>query len=82
MLVVIPRHDQVPSQDTLDAAGVTATWMLVEPDYAALEHIAAMIEAGTLRVVIADTRPLDRIDELHTIGEAGGPMGKLVATVD
>ena len=80
-LVVIPAPTEIPTQDVLDAAGVTATWMLVEPDYAGLEHIASMIEAGTLRVVIADTRPLDRIDELHTIGEAGGPMGKLVATV-
>lgn len=80
-LVVIGASTEIPVQDVLDAAGVTATWMLVEPDYAALEHIAAMIESGTLRVVIADTRPLDRIDELHTIGEAGGPMGKLVAIV-
>ncbi len=81
-LVVIPGANEIPAQDVLDAAGVTATWMLVEPDYAALEHIAAMIEAGTLRVVIADTRPLAQIDELHIIGEAGGPMGKLVATID
>ena len=80
-LVVIPSAAEVPSQDVLDAAGVTATWMLVEPDYAALERVAEMIEAGSLRVVIADTRPLAQIDELHAIGEAGGPMGKLVATI-
>lgn len=81
-LVVIPGADQMPSQAELDEAGVTATWMLVEPDYAALEQIAAMIDAGELRVVVGDTRPLADIDELHTIGQAGGPLGKLVAVVD
>ena len=80
-LVVIPGADHIPSQDVLDEAGVTATWMLVEPDYAALEEVARMIEAGALRVIVGDTRPLAQIAELHAIGEAGGPMGKLVATI-
>lgn len=71
----------LPAKDALNEAGVSARFVLVEPDYAALEQVAAMLEAGTLRVVIADTRPLERIGELHHIGRAGGPMGKLVATV-
>lgn len=80
-LVVIPSPGHLPNQDILDEAGVTATWMLVEPDYASLERVAEMLDAGTLRVVIADTRPLAKVGELHSIGEAGGPMGKLVATI-
>lgn len=80
-LVLIPSPENLPSQELLDEADVTATWMLVEPDHAALEEVARMLEAGTLRVVIGDTRPLAQIDELHTIGQTGGPMGKLVATV-
>lgn len=79
--MVIPSPDQMPSQAVLDEAGVTATWMLVEPDHAALEEVAAMLEAGTLRVIVGDTRPLEQMAELHAIGEAGGPMGKLVAVV-
>ena len=81
-LVVIPSVGHLPSQELLDDANVTATWMMVEPDYAALEQLAQMLENGTLRVVIADTRPLAQVSELHDIGEAGGPLGKLVATVD
>lgn len=71
----------LPDEETLSEAGVSAAFVLVEPDYAALEEVARMLDAGTLRVIIAETRPLAQIDELHTIGQAGGPMGKLVATV-
>ena len=50
-------------------------------DYASLEQLAQMLDDGSLRVLIGETRPLAQIAELHTIGEAGGPMGKLVAIV-
>ncbi|NNE96809.1 MAG: NADP-dependent oxidoreductase [Acidimicrobiales bacterium] len=81
-LVVVPSPEEMPPQEALDKADVTATWILVEPDYAALECIARMLQDGTLRVAIADTRPLSQIGELHAIGETGGPMGKLVATIN
>ncbi|WP_237089604.1 NADP-dependent oxidoreductase [Nocardioides dokdonensis] len=80
-LVVVPSPDDIPSRDVLDEAGVSATWILVEPDYAALEAVAQMIGSGTLRVVVGDTRPLERLAELHEIGATGGPLGKLVATI-
>lgn len=81
-LVVIPSPDVIPPQDVLDDAGITATWMLVEPDYASLERLAGMLVAGTLEVFVGDHRPLEQIDELHDIGRSGGPMGKLVAVID
>lgn len=81
-LVVIPSPDQIPPKELLDEAGVTATWMLVEYDYASMEKLAQLMSDGTLKVVIAETRPLTEIAELHKIGQAGGPMGKLVATVN
>lgn len=80
-LVVIPSPMQLPPKDVLDEAGVSATWMLVEPDYASLERIARLLSDGDLRVVVGETRPLSKMAELHAIGEAGGPVGKLVATV-
>lgn len=80
-LVVVPSPDDIPSNEVLDEAGVSAEWILVEPDYAALEAVARMIESGTLRVIVGDTRPLARLSELHEIGETGGPFGKLVATI-
>lgn len=36
-LVVIPSPTDVPPQQVLEEADVNASWMLVEPDYAALE---------------------------------------------
>lgn len=63
------------------AAGVEADFMLVEPDYASLESIGALMASGEVRVVIAEQRPLDRVAELHEIGQSGGPLGKLVIDV-
>jgi NADPH:quinone reductase-like Zn-dependent oxidoreductase len=80
-LIVIPAGRQVPSQDKLDEAGVEASWMLVEPDYASLEKIAAMMSGGSLKIIVGESRPLEQMAELHEIGKAGGPFGKLVATV-
>jgi NADPH:quinone reductase-like Zn-dependent oxidoreductase len=81
-LVAIPSPTEIPSQDLLDEVGVTATRLLVEPDYAALEEIASMMANGKLEVLVGETRPLEQIGELHAIGERGGPFGKLVATID
>ncbi len=81
-LVVIPSVADLPPAELLQSAGVSATKMLVEPDYASLETMAQMLADGRLRVVIADTRPLEQVAELHAIGESGGPMGKLVAVIE
>ena len=80
-MVVLSSPDDVPSARQLAAAGVTATWMLVEPDHAGLEALAAMLTYGLLKVPIAETRPLDQVAQLHDIGEAGTVVGRLVATV-
>ena len=80
-LVVLPAPEMVPSAAQLEGTGVAANWMLVEPDYAGLEALAAMLEYGLLRVAIAETRPLDEVGALHVIGEAGSTTGRLVATV-
>lgn len=62
-------------------AGVQASFLLVEPDYAGLEAIAELMASGELRVVIAAERPLAEMADLHEIGKAGSPLGKLVARV-
>lgn len=81
-LVIVPSSGTVPDQGLLDEAGVTVHRMLVEPDADALASIAAMMASGTLTVMVADTRPLAQMAELHALGEAGTRIGKLVATVD
>ena len=72
----------LPTPDVLSNAGVTAVFVLVEPDYASLESLAEMLADGILQVVIGEQRPLVDMAELHEIGQRGGPFGELVATVD
>lgn len=73
---------EMPTADELEAAGVTAWWMLVEPDHAALEEMASMMAAGTLQVQVGEVRPLAEMATLHEIGRTGAVTGKLVATID
>jgi NADPH:quinone reductase-like Zn-dependent oxidoreductase len=80
-LVVFTSAATLPSNKLLEDAAVTMHQLLVEPDHTALAAMAEMMVSGTLRVVVGATRPLAQMAELHAIGEAGGPFGKLVATV-
>ncbi len=81
-LVVIPSPSTIPSADVLEAAGVRASWMLVEPDGHALEQIAARIADGRLEVAIGTQKPFEALPELNALCEAGrGGFGKLVATL-
>ena len=80
-MVVLSSPEDAPSATQLAAAGVTGSWMLVEPDHAGLESLAAMLSYGLMRVSIAQTRPLDEVTQLHDIGDAGTVVGRLVASV-
>ena len=58
------------------------TGILVEPDRAGLEALAALVETGALRVHVERTFPLAHAAEAHELGETGRTQGKLVLTVD
>jgi NADPH:quinone reductase-like Zn-dependent oxidoreductase len=47
----------------------------------ALTDAVALIQAGRLRIPVAETFPLADIVAAHRVGEAGHPPGKLVVTV-
>ncbi|WP_236594476.1 NADP-dependent oxidoreductase [Saccharothrix sp. 6-C] len=64
-----------------DALGVRAAVVSVAPDHAALEHVAALVERGELRVVVAETFPLADVVKAHEVGEANRTTGKLVLTI-
>ncbi len=81
-MAVLSGPEDVPAATQLAVAGVTGNWMLVEPDHAGLESLAAMLNYGLLRVPIAETRVLDAVAELHVLGEAGTTVGRFVATVE
>jgi NADPH:quinone reductase-like Zn-dependent oxidoreductase len=51
---------------------------LVEPDYAGLESLAALVEEGRLKVVIEETFPLDQAGQAQQRLEDGRAKGKIV----
>ncbi len=70
--------------DALAAAaerGLRATGMLVEPDGDGLEELARLVDERRLRVLVAETFPLERASHAHRAGELGHTTGKLVLTI-
>jgi NADPH:quinone reductase-like Zn-dependent oxidoreductase len=61
--------------------GVTADYMLVEPDLAALTEIRAMVTDGLLRPVIDTVLPLADAAKAHELGETNRATGKIVLAV-
>jgi NADPH:quinone reductase-like Zn-dependent oxidoreductase len=61
-----------------DEQGKRATGILVEPDYAALEALAALHERGELTVEVAATVPFEEAPRAHELSESGGTRGKIV----
>jgi len=61
--------------------GVRVQEPLVEPDGRALEEIAKLVGSGALKVMVAETFPLERARAAHERLERGGVRGKLVLEV-
>jgi NADPH:quinone reductase-like Zn-dependent oxidoreductase len=55
-----------------------ATAILVEPDHAGLESLAALADSGQLKVEIDETFPLERADKAHEHLESRRARGKVV----
>lgn len=60
---------------------VRAGFMLVEPDHAAMNAIAALVAAGALRAHVDAVFPLDQAVKAHELGENGHTTGKIVLAV-
>ncbi|MFD9335634.1 NADP-dependent oxidoreductase [Streptomyces sp. NPDC060028] len=76
-LITLNGPDDVPA----DAGGFRTGWTLVEPDYAGLKAIAALVADGKLRPVIDTVLPLEQAARAHELGEQGRTTGKIVLTV-
>jgi NADPH:quinone reductase-like Zn-dependent oxidoreductase len=61
--------------------GVTADFMLVEPDLGGLTAIRALVEDGRLRPVVDTVAPLAEAAKAHELGETNRATGKIVLTV-
>ncbi|MFE3499536.1 NADP-dependent oxidoreductase [Kitasatospora sp. NPDC059160] len=76
-LITLPGPGDVPAAQE----GVSASWVLVEPDHLGLRELTALAERGALRPVVEAVLPLDQAAKAHELGELGRTTGKIVLTV-
>ncbi|HWO59800.1 MAG TPA: NADP-dependent oxidoreductase, partial [Umezawaea sp.] len=81
LLVAVPSGLLDGVAEAADKAGVRSTPFLVEPDGTALAEIAALVDAGRIRVAIEAVLPLADAGKAHELGEAGRSTGKIVLSV-
>jgi NADPH:quinone reductase-like Zn-dependent oxidoreductase len=81
VLVVIAGDVSEEVSDAAAKQDKRAIEMLVSPDRAGLESLAALADDGKLEVVVAETFPLARAAEAHRRLEDGRTKGKIVLTV-
>ncbi|MFI5519861.1 NADP-dependent oxidoreductase [Streptomyces platensis] len=81
VLVSILEHGDTELAATVAAAGRRFAGISVEPDYASLEAIAALVDAGRIRPHVEQTFPLAEAGKAHELIESGRVQGKVVLTV-
>jgi NADPH:quinone reductase-like Zn-dependent oxidoreductase len=78
LLVAVPGGTSAELLAAADAAGVRAKPFLVEPDGPALGEIAALVEAGEVRIEVEQVFPLAEAAAAHRQLATGRTRGKLV----
>ncbi|KUJ67424.1 NADPH:quinone reductase [Streptomyces albus subsp. albus] len=81
-LVSIMEHWNQELAAQIEAAGRRFAGVSVEPDYAALEAIATLVDSGRIRPHVAETFPLAEAAKAHELVESGRTQGKVVLTID
>lgn len=81
LMISLPSAAAADAMAAARERGLRATGMLVEPDGDGLDELGRLVEARRLRVVVAETFPLERASHAHRAGELGRTTGKLVLTV-
>jgi NADPH:quinone reductase-like Zn-dependent oxidoreductase len=80
-MVCLPSAAAADAVAAAAGRGLRASGMLVEPDGDGLEELARLVDDRRLRVLVAETFPLERASHAHRAGEFGHTTGKLVLTV-
>ncbi|MEU7281589.1 NADP-dependent oxidoreductase [Streptomyces sp. NPDC045431] len=80
-LVSIMEHWNRELAARIEAAGRRFAGVSVEPDYASLEAMAALVDSGRLRPHIAETFPLEEAAKAHELVGSGRVQGKVVLTI-
>lgn len=77
-LICLPSAAAADAITAARERGLRATGMIVEPDGAGLEQLGRLVDDRRLRVLVAETFPLERASHAHRAGELGRTTGKLV----
>ncbi|MFD0382851.1 NADP-dependent oxidoreductase [Streptomyces stramineus] len=80
-LVSIMEHYDRDLAAKVEAVGYRFAGISVEPDYAALEAIAELVDAGKVRPHVCATFPLAEAGRAHELVGSGRAQGKVVLTV-
>ncbi|MGW3660876.1 NADP-dependent oxidoreductase [Streptomyces sp. NPDC005151] len=80
-LISILEHRSRELAARVEEAGLRFIGVSVEPDYAALEAIAALVDAGRIVPHVAETFPLEEAGKAHELVASGRTQGKVVLTV-
>jgi NADPH:quinone reductase-like Zn-dependent oxidoreductase len=81
LLIAVPRDLDDSVRAAAAEQGKRATDILVEPDGAALEQLAALVESDQLRVFVEESFPLEQAGVAHERLEYGSARGKYVLTL-
>jgi NADPH:quinone reductase-like Zn-dependent oxidoreductase len=81
LLIAVPRDLDDSVRRAAAEQGKRATDILVEPDGAALEQLAALVESDRLRVFVEESFPLEEAAEAHERLQYGKARGKYVLTL-
>ncbi|MFE0103300.1 NADP-dependent oxidoreductase [Streptomyces sp. NPDC059009] len=81
-LISVLEHGDAALIERVEAAGRRFAGISVEPDYAALEAIAELVDAGRIRPYVEETFPLAEAGKAHELVAAGHVQGKIVLTVE
>ncbi|MDH6111623.1 NADPH:quinone reductase-like Zn-dependent oxidoreductase [Kitasatospora sp. MAP12-15] len=81
VLVSILEHGNPELAAATEAAGRRFAGISVEPDYASLEAITALVEAGRIRPHVTETFPLAEVAKAHELLGTGRTQGKIVLTL-
>jgi len=71
----------VPSVERAAALGVRSAHILIGPDAAVLDQLAALLDSGKLRTLIGGEFALRDIAAAHALSESGRTVGKIVLYV-
>ena len=64
--------------DATTVLGNGGRYVFVRPDAAMLTELSRLVDAGSLRVIVTETYPLERAGEAHARVEAGHGRGKVI----